>query len=324
MKIEDSRNIVVFLNLIIMSQKSFEEIVVLWQADKKQYVKRSTYSAYSLLIANHLLPAFTGVNDVTEILVQDFVFAKLEQGLSQKSIKDILIVLKMILRYGVKQGYLEHREIDVKFPTERERQEVEVLSRNNQKRIMEYVQSHFTFMNLGIYICLCAGLRIGEVCALVWDDIDVENGVINISKTIQRIYVIEGGEKHTEVIIDTPKSKNSIREIPIAKDLLKMIKPFRKVVNGNFYVLTNSDQPAEPRTYRNYYKRLMEQLNMPKLKFHGLRHSFATRCIESKCDYKTVSVLLGHSNISTTLNLYVHPNMEQKKKCVEQMFKTLK
>ena len=230
----------------------------------------------------------------------------------------------MILRYGVKQGYLEHREIDVKFPTERERQEVEVLSRNNQKRIMEYVQSHFTFMNLGIYICLCAGLRIGEVCALVWDDIDVENGVINISKTIQRIYVIEGGEKHTEVIIDTPKSKNSIREIPIAKDLLRMIKPFKKVVNGNFYVLTNSDQPTEPRTYRNYYKRLMEQLNMPKLKFHGLRHSFATRCIESKCDYKTVSVLLGHSNISTTLNLYVHPNMEQKKKCVEQMFKTLK
>ena len=307
-----------------MDNKTFEEIVVLWQADKKQYVKRSTYSAYSLLIANHLLPAFTGVNDVTEILVQDFVFTKLEQGLSQKSIKDILIVLKMILRYGVKQGYLEHREIDVKFPTERERQEVEVLSRNNQKNLMEYVQSHFTFMNLGIYICLCAGLRIGEVCALVWDDIDVENGVINISKTIQRIYVIEGGEKHTEVIIDSPKSKNSIREIPIAKDLLRMIKPFKKVVNGNFYVLTNSDQPTEPRTYRNYYKRLMEQLNMPKLKFHGLRHSFATRCIESKCDYKTVSVLLGHSNISTTLNLYVHPNMEQKKKCVEQMYKALK
>lgn len=307
-----------------MTNKTFEEIVVLWQADKKQYVKRSTYSAYSLLVNNHLIPAFEGVYDVTEDMVQSFVFTKLEQGLSQKSIKDILIVLKMILRFAVKQGFMQHREIDVKFPTERERQELEVLSRSSQKRIMEYVQSHFTFMNLGIYICLCAGLRIGEVCALVWDDIDVESGVINISKTIQRIYVIDNGEKHTEVIIDTPKSKNSIREIPIAKDLLRMIKPFKKVVNGNFYVLTNSDQPTEPRTYRNYYKRLMEQLNMPKLKFHGLRHSFATRCIESKCDYKTVSVLLGHSNISTTLNLYVHPNMEQKKKCVEQMFKMLR
>lgn len=306
-----------------MSNKTFEEIVVLWQADKKQYVKRSTYSAYSLLVNNHLIPAFAGTYDVTEEMVQSFVFIKLEQGLSQKSVKDILIVLKMILRFAVKQGFLQHREIDVKFPTERDRQELEVLTRNSQKQIMEYVQSHFTFMNLGIYICLCAGLRIGEVCALVWDDIDVGNGVINVSKTIQRIYVIEGGEKHTEVIIDTPKSKNSIREIPIARDLLKMIQPFKKVVNGSFYVLTNSAQPIEPRTYRNYYKRLMTQLDMPKLKFHGLRHSFATRCIESHCDYKTVSVLLGHSNISTTLNLYVHPNMEQKKKCVEQMFKTL-
>ena len=307
-----------------MSNKTFEEIVVLWQADKKQYVKRSTYSAYSLLVNNHLIPAFAGAYDVTEEMVQSIVFTKLEQGLSHKSIKDILIVLKMILRFAVKQGFMQHREIDVKFPTERERQELEVLSRGSQKQIMEYVQKHFTFMNLGIYICLCAGLRIGEVCALVWDDIDVESEVINVSKTIQRIYVIEGGEKHTEVIIDTPKSKNSIREIPIAKDLLKMIKPFKKVVNGGFYVLTNSAQPTEPRTYRNYYKRLMKELDMPKLKFHGLRHSFATRCIESHCDYKTVSVLLGHSNISTTLNLYVHPNMEQKKKCVEQMFKALK
>ena len=307
-----------------MSNKTFEEIVVLWQADKKQYVKRSTYSAYLLLVNNHLIPAFAGAYDVTEDMVQSFVFTKLEQGLSQKSIKDILIVLKMILRFAVKQGFMQHREIDVKFPTERERQELEVLSRSSQKQIMEYVQTHFTFMNLGIYICLCAGLRIGEVCALVWDDIDVESGVINVSKTIQRIYVIEGGEKHTEVIIDTPKSKNSIREIPIARDLLKMIKPFKKVVNGRFYVLTNSAQPTEPRTYRNYYKRLLKELDIPKLKFHGLRHSFATRCIESHCDYKTVSVLLGHSNISTTLNLYVHPNMEQKKKCVEQMFRTLK
>jgi len=307
-----------------MGHKSFEEIVALWQADKKQYVKRSTYSAYSLLINNHLLPSFSGISDVTETLVQDFVFKKLEQGMSQKSVRDILIVLRMILRYGVKHGYMAHREIDVKFPTEREKNEIEILSRNNQRQIMNYVQSHFNFMNLGIYICLCAGLRIGEVCALVWDDIDVEAGVIKISKTIQRIYVIEGNEKHTEVIIDTPKSRNSIREIPIAKDLLRMIKPFKKVVNGGYYVLTNSDHPTEPRSYRTYYKRLMKLLDMPDLKFHGLRHSFATRCIESKCDYKTVSVLLGHSSISTTLNLYVHPNMEQKKKCVEQMFRTLR
>lgn len=307
-----------------MSDTKFEEVAALWLADKRQYVKRSTYSAYSLLMTNHLLPAFSGRHEVTETLVQDFVLEKLESGLSQKSIKDMLIVLKMILRYATKQGQMPHHDIDVKFPTERERQEVEVLSKTNQKHIMEHVRANFTFMNLGIYICLCAGLRIGEVCALTWDDIDVESGVIRISKTIQRIYVLEDSRRYTEVVIDSPKSKNSIREIPIARDLMIMIRPFKKVVNGSFYVLTNSAAPIEPRAYRNYYKRLIRKLDIPALKFHGLRHSFATRCIESKCDYKTVSVLLGHSDISTTLNLYVHPDMEQKKKCVEQMFRTLR
>ena len=93
----------------------------------------------------------------------------------------------------------------------------------------------------------------------------------------------------------------------MSKELLALVKPLKKVVNADYYILTNEPSPTEPRTYRNYYKRLMEHLGIPKLKFHGLRHSFATRCIESNCDYKTVSVLLGHSNISTTLNLYVHP-----------------
>ena len=109
----------------------------------------------------------------------------------------------------------------------------------------------------------------------------------------------------------------------MSKELLSIVKPLKKVVNDDFYVLTNENEPTEPRTYRNYYKKLMEQLKMPQLKFHGLRHSFATRCIESNCDYKTVSVILGHSNISTTLNLYVHPNMEQKKKCINKMLKSL-
>ena len=301
----------------------FKSVVELWQADKQQFVKKSTFAAYSLLIANHLLPAFSETNDISEEDVQQFVFKKLKEGLSQKSVKDILIVLKMILRYGAKHNLMEHRQIDIRFPTERERQEVEVLSKANQRKIMEFVKNNFTFQNLGIYICLSAGLRIGEVCALTWNDIDAEQGVIYVTKTIQRIYLVGEIEKRTEVIIDTPKSKNSIREIPMTKELLRMVKPLKKVVNSSFFVLTNSAAPTEPRTYRNYYKRLMKQLDIPALKFHGLRHSFATRCIESNCDYKTVSVLLGHSNISTTLNLYVHPNMEQKKRCIEQMLKAI-
>lgn len=306
------------------NNKTLNEIAKLWQVDKKMYVKKSTFAAYSLLITNHLIPTFGDMTDIAEPDVQQFVFAKLEEGLSHKTIKDILIVLKMILKFGVKNGMIEYRQIDIKFPTERKRQDIEVLSKANQRKIMDYITTHFTFRNLGIYICLCAGMRIGEVCALTWDDVDTDNGVIKVNKTIQRIYILDGNAKHTEIIIDTPKSKNSIREIPMSKDLLKMVKPLKRVVNGSFFVLTNDTVPTEPRTYRNYYSRLMRVLNIPTLKFHGLRHSFATRCIESRCDYKTVSVLLGHSNISTTLNLYVHPNLEQKRSCIDRMYKMLK
>ena len=304
--------------------KRIIEIVDLWKIDKKQYVKKSSYSAYMLLVENHILPVFGNMCSVEESDIQTFVFQKLKEGLSKKSIKDILIVLKMILKFGVKNKLIEYQQFDIQFPTDREKTEIEVLSKTNQKKVMNYVQDHFTFRNLGIYICLSAGIRIGEICALTWDDIDTDSGIIYIRKTIQRIYLIDDDNRHTELVIDTPKTKNSIRDIPMSKDLLKMLKPIKKIVNNSFYVLTNDAKPTEPRTYRNYYKKLMKELDMPELKFHGLRHSFATRCIESNCDYKTVSVILGHSNISTTLNLYVHPNMEQKKKCIDKMFKGLK
>ena len=152
----------------------------------------------------------------------------------------------------------------------------------------------------------------------------MDMGVIHIRKTLQRIYIRENGASHTELILDVPKSANSIRDIPMTKDLYGVLKPLKRIVNDSYFVLTNDVNPTEPRTYRNYYKKLISELEIPPIKFHGLRHSFATRCIESNCDYKTVSVILGHSNISTTLNLYVHPNLEQKKKCIDKMIKNLK
>lgn len=307
------------------SKKTFAQIVTLWKTDKKMYVKKSSFSAYVLLLENHLLPVFGECTDeIEEAAVQRFVFQKLEQGLSQKSIKDVLIVMKMVLKFGAKHKLLTYTPFDIQYPTVRENPSIEVLSRTHQKKIMGYIQEHFTFRSLGIYICLSSGIRIGEICALTWEDVDTDNGTIHIRKTIQRIYMIEDGNRRTELLLDTPKTKNSIREIPMSRELLRMLKPFKKIVNPAFFVLTNDAKPTEPRTYRSYYKILMKQLEIPELKFHGLRHSFATRCIESNCDYKTVSVLLGHSNISTTLNLYVHPNMEQKKKAIDQMFKALK
>ena len=280
-------------------------------------------AAYVLILENHVLPYFGDGDSLHEQAVQTFVLQKLENGLSVKTVKDILIVLKMVMKFGVKNEWMNYYEWDIKYPTTSTNKELEVLSVANHRKILNYIQSHFTFTGLGIYISLSTGLRIGEICALKWSDINVTDGTITVSRTIERIYIIEGENKHTELVINTPKTKNSCREIPMSKELLSMIKPLKKVVNDDFYVLTNDERPTEPRTYRNYYNGLMAKLDIPKLKYHGLRHSFATRCIEAGCDYKTVSVLLGHSNISTTLNLYVHPNMEQKKRCITKMFKSL-
>ena len=308
----------------MVKRKSFKEIVNLWKEDKKRFVKQSTFSAYVLLIENHILPYFGEMEEIQEEDVQKFVLSKLNEGLSQKTIKDIVIVLKMIIKFAVKFHYYEYKQIEIKFPTDELKKELEVLSVNDHKKILNHIQENFTFKNFGIYMCLTTGMRIGEICGLKWGDIDLEKGVIKVRRTIQRIYIVNQSIRYTKIISDTPKTKNSIRDIPISSELSKTIKSLKKLVNDNYYVVTNDEKPTEPRTYRNYYKRFMKKLGINELKFHGLRHSFATRCIESKCDYKTVSVILGHSNISTTLNLYVHPNLEQKKKCIDQMFRSLK
>ena len=307
-----------------MSNKKIREIAVAWKEYKQPYVKQSTKAAYVLILENHIIPYFGDSDSLHEKEVQAFVLQKLGSGLSTKSVKDILIVLKMVMKFGVKNEWMSYYEWDIKYPTSSVNKELEVLSVANHRTILNYIQDHFTFAGLGIYISLSTGLRIGEICALKWSDINVTDGTITVSRTIERIYIIEGKEKHTELVINSPKTKNSCREIPMSKELLTMIKPLKKVINDDFYVLTNDERPTEPRTYRNYYNKLMPKLGIPKLKYHGLRHSFATRCIEAGCAYKTVSVLLGHSNISTTLNLYVHPNMEQKKRCIAKVFKSLR
>lgn len=306
-----------------MIHKTIREIAAAWKEYKRPYVKQSTMAAYVLILENHILPTFGEDNSLPEHSVQAFVLHKIESGLSTKSVKDILIVLKMVMKFGVKKEWMTYYEWDIKYPPNSENKVLDVLSVSNHRKILNHIQSHFTFMGLGIYISLSTGLRIGEICSLKWSDINVTDGILTVNRTIERIYIIEGEKKHTELVINTPKTKNSCREIPMNKELLGMLKPLKKVVNDDYYIPTNDERPIEPRTYRNYYKRLMEKLDIPKLKYHGLRHSFATRCIEVGCDYKTVSVLLGHSNISTTLNLYVHPNMEQKKRCIDKVFKSL-
>lgn len=309
---------------MVNNKKTIKEIADIWKEDKRQYVKQSTMAVYLLSLKNHLLPFFGGKMEVTEDEVQAFALEKLNHGLSQKSIKDMLIVLKMVVRFGEKQGWLNHVEWKVKFPANQPKATLPILTKTHQKKLMDYLKDNFTFPNLGILVCLSTGLRIGEVCALKWSDINMNTGLLHVNRTIERIYIVDSDKPHTEIVINTPKTKNSLREIPLSKELVRIFKSLMKVVNKDYYVLTNNTKPTEPRTYRNYFNKLLKQLDIPRLKFHGLRHSFATRCIESHCDYKTVSVLLGHADISTTLNLYVHPNEEQKRSCIDKMMRYMK
>lgn len=309
---------------MVNNKKTIKEIADIWKEDKRQYVKQSTMAVYLLSLENHLLPVFGGKMEVTEEEVQAFALDKLNHGLSQKSIKDMLIVLKMVVRFGEKQGWLNHVEWKVKFPANQPKATLPNLTKAHQKMLMDYLKDNFTFPNLGILVCLSTGLRIGEVCALKWSDINMDTGLLHVNRTIERIYIVDSDKPHTEIVINTPKTKNSLREIPLSKELVRIFKSLMKVVNKDYYVLTNNTKPTEPRTYRNYFNKLLKQLDIPRLKFHGLRHSFATRCIESHCDYKTVSVLLGHADISTTLNLYVHPNEEQKRNCIDKMMRYMK
>ena len=255
-----------------MDKKTIREVAALWKSDKQQYVKQSTMSAYALILENHILPVFGDKSFLAEDDVQAFALQKLNNGLSQKTVKDILIVLKMIHKFGVKVELLEFSDLNIKYPTEQKRKELEVLSISHQKKLMQYATDNFTFRNLGIYICLSTGMRIGEVCALKWCDIDLATETIHVNRTIERIYIIEGGERRTELVIGTPKTKNSMREIPISKELIKLIRPLKKLMNDDYFVITNEAKPTEPRTYRNYYKQLLKQLGIPDLKFHG-RHS---------------------------------------------------
>lgn len=181
---------------------------------------------------------------------------------------------------------------------------------------MQYLVGQPTSRNIGILLALCTGMRIGEVCALEWGDVNLQHRLLRVRQTVGRIYDCE--RRVTERVFSTPKTKHSFREIPISKLLFDALCSVKRQGSSRF-VVGVSEQATDPRAYRDYFSRLLRRLQIPPIVFHGLRHTFATRCIESQCDYKTVSTVLGHSDVSTTLNLYVHPNLVQKRRCIEKM-----
>ena len=309
-----------------MSTITFQEVAVLWKEDKRRWVKTSTYATYINHLNNHLLPYFGAMTPegISEEAVQEYVDRMLGR-LSVGTIRDSLMILRMILRFACKQCGWQGIEFHVHFPPEDGARDcIPVISPSDQKKLLTYLEGNFSFRNFGIILCLNTGMRIGEVCALKWKDLDVEGGVVHVTKTLQRIWLSDGTEHSYYLSMGSPKTATSNRDIPLSRELMKLVRPLRKVVSSDFYVVSNAAKPLEPRYYRDYFRKILDRTGIPRVRFHALRHSFATRCIESKCDYKTVSVILGHSSISTTMDLYVHPGFAEKKNCIEKMARSLR
>lgn len=311
------------------NQKIFyRDWVVGWLKYKKDYVKESTHANYANVIYNHLIPDLGDIylQDISHNELQKYILDKLksgrvatDKGLSEKTVKDIMMVLKSSLKYAMNEGKMSQINLDFIYPKNHRKQKIYVLTKREQRKITEYALNNLNPRNAGILISLYSGIRIGELCALKWSDIDFKNNIIHINKTLQRIYLKNVNEVTSRIVVSPPKTIHSNRDIPMSRDFAAIIKPLK--VNPKFYVLSSTLEGVEPRAYRKYFNTTLKKLKMKPINFHSLRHTFATNCISLGVDYKTVSELLGHSDISITLNLYVHPNLSQKKKCMNMIWK---
>lgn len=297
----------------------FKTVSNLWIKDKKPYVRQSTSAVYAFVLNRHLLPDFKDRVSLTEEDVQQFVLNAFENGLSRNYVKGIINVLRMVLRYGKKVGFDADPQMEIHLQKEVRNPRSMTFSAKDQNVLIKYLRENFVRKNIGVYMSLAFGLRIGEVCALKWQDLDFETGLIHIRSTVQRITLDENDGRRTRLVVGPPKSLSSAREIPMTREFIRLLGPLPDKNEPGCYVLSGTASPIEPRLYRNHYKALLRTLGLPDVRFHGLRHSFATRCIDSRCDYKTVSSILGHTSINTTLNMYVHPNVDQKRECLEKM-----
>lgn len=194
-----------------------------------------------------------------------------------------------------------------------------VLDKGEQEALLAILLHNTDLRKFGVLLCLYTGIRIGEICALKWENVDLINGVISIRKTLQRIQCIEPctGRK-TKVIITDPKSNCSIRDIPLPTFLTKMAQEYHSKPEA--YVLTGCEEHyIEPRLLQYEFKKYIHACGLEGVNYHALRHTFATRCIDLGFDAKTLSEILGHTNVNITLNRYVHSSLDTKRFCMEKL-----
>ena len=277
-------------------------------------VKESTLANYRGKAAVHIFPAFGEMctDELTQEKVRCFVEERLDRGLSVSYVADMVILLKSAMKYGEQFYNLRNRIAGLVLPKKKKAQ-VRLLDSPQQGRLERYLWDHQSPSALGISLSMVTGIRLGELCALKWSDVDLRKRTLFVSRTIQRIHSGIG----TKLIITEPKSASSVREIPLPECIVPMLEKYCS--DGRFYLLSGREKPVEPRTMQYRFQAVLKKANLPSIHFHALRHMFATNCVELGFDIKTLSEILGHSGVEITLNRYVHSSLERKKQFMRKL-----
>lgn len=287
-----------------------------WLRLKRSNVKESTFVKYTTILEKHIKPRLGRyyVETFSEILIEQFSYELLhEEHLSPKTVRDILSLLNAILKYASKQNP-SMRQVEIIYPKENKK-EMRVLSWEEQQRFVQYLFRDMDTCKFGVMLALMTGIRIGEVCALRWSDISLEDRTISIHETMQRLKDVGGVRtKKTKVVVSSPKSTMSKRVIPLNDSMAELCRKCR-VDNTSAYVLTgHENRYMEPRTLQYRLRKYVTECGLVGVHFHTLRHSFATRCVEVGFEIKSLSEILGHSSPKITLERYVHSSLELKRK----------
>lgn len=302
----------------------YKTLVDQWLKAKRSMITPSTHANFILIAENHLIPYFgkRRIGSITEQDIQEYIMhlynnGRLDKkgGLTVKTIRDVILVLRLSMEYAYRMKAIQLLNWElVEYPKELHSHRVVSLNKDDEQKLIQCIYMNLNRRTAGILIALFTGVRIGELCVLQMSDISLADKTITISKTVQRIYNKQTGTSY--IHIGPPKTKTSYRVIPIPSLLANVIQKFY-TENKDEYFLTGKKKPTEPRTYRQFFSRFLKRHNLPKVKFHEIRHTFAVRAIEMpEFDVKSLSEILGHKNVSFTLNVYGSANMQQKIKCM--------
>lgn len=281
-----------------------------WYQSIQHRVKESTASNYFMKATNHILPQFG--NQPIESVISAHIYAFIEfekkKGLSDRYISDIIILMKSIFKYAARTYHI-FNPMDEIVLSKKKAPEIKILDSEEQKHLQQYIVENQNRTTLGIALSLSTGIRIGELTALQWEDIDLKKRILTVRKTMQRIQC-KNGTKKTKLIVTEPKSESSKRNIPIPECLAGFLDKFQG--KSKDYILSGTESPIEPRTMQYRFSRILKNVKLPSIHFHALRHMFASNCIKLGFDVKALSEILGHSSVEITLNRYVHSSFEQK------------